>query len=138
VKRRDSNEQQQRTRPREKQELKASEERTYSGKCFVPKADIFETDKELYVILDMPGVSKNALNVNLENSVLNIEGHIEAGRYEGLEPRYTEYNVGHYARNFTLSNAIDQGRIQAQMSNGVLRLTLPKAESARSRKVQVK
>jgi HSP20 family protein len=122
---------------REKQEVKTGEERTYSGKCFVPKADIFETDKELYVVLDMPGVGKNALNVNLENSVLSVEGHIETKRYEGLEPRYTEYNVGHYARSFTLSNAIDQGRIRAEMSNGVLRLTLPKAESARARKIQV-
>jgi HSP20 family molecular chaperone IbpA len=69
--------------------------------------------------------------------VLSIEGRVSLEDYENLTPIYTEYNVGNYARRFTLSNEIDTDRITARMFNGVLELELPKAEHAKPRRISV-
>jgi HSP20 family molecular chaperone IbpA len=120
---------------REKQELATKEEKTTPGRHFVPAADIFETDEALTVILEMPGVEKKNVNIGLENDILSVEGQIDFSKYKGMEPVYTEYNVGHYTRGFTLSNKIDQSKISAQLDSGVLTLTLPKAENALPRRI---
>src|ERR1700719_3720337 len=120
---------------REKQELATKEEKTTPGRYFVPAADIFETDEALTVILEMPGVEKKNVNIGLENDILSVEGQIDFSRYKGMEPVYTEYNVGHYTRGFTLSNKIDQSKISAQLDGGVLTLTLPKAKEALPRRI---
>jgi len=122
---------------REKQELASKEEKTVPGRYFVPTADIFETDEALTVIMEMPGVEKNNVNIALENDVLRVDGQINFSNYEGMEPVYTEYNVGHYARGFTLSGKIDRDRISAQLDEGVLTLTLPKSEKVKPRKILV-
>src|SRR5438132_6557066 len=70
------------------------------------------------------GVDKRSLDVNVENDVLRVEGRIDYSKYEGMDPLYTEFNVGHFARSFTLSNKIDQQQISAQLEDGVLTLTL--------------
>src|SRR6516225_4971182 len=105
---------------REKKELVAKEEKTIPGRYYVPYADIYETENALAVVMEMPGVEKKDLNVALENDVLRVDGQIDFAKYEGMEPVYTEYNVGHYSRSFTLSNKIDQERISAQLDDGVL------------------
>jgi HSP20 family protein len=120
---------------REKQELATKEEKTTPGRYYVPAADIFETDEALTVILEMPGVQKNNVNIALENDVLRVDGQIDFSNYKGMEPVYTEYNVGHYTRGFTLSNKIDQSKISAQLDSGVLTLTLPKAKEALPRRI---
>jgi HSP20 family protein len=120
---------------REKQELATKEEKTAPGRYFVPAADIFETDEALTVILEMPRVQKDDINIALENDILRIEGQIDFSNYKGMEPVYTEYNVGHYTRRFTLSNKIDQSKISAQLDGGVLTLTLPKAKDALPRRI---
>jgi HSP20 family protein len=120
---------------REKQELATKEEKTTPGRYYVPAADIFETDEALTVILEMPGVQKNNVNIALENAVLRVDGQIDFSNYKEMEPVYTEYNVGHYTRGFTLSNKIDQGKISAQLDSGVLTLTLPKAKDALPRRI---
>jgi HSP20 family protein len=122
---------------REKQELVNKEEKTIPGRYFVPAADIFETDEALMVIMEMPGVEKNNVSVALENDTLRVEGQINSSNYEGMEPVYTEYNVGHYARGFTLSGKIDRDRISAQLDNGVLTLMLPKVKEAMPRRISV-
>jgi len=120
---------------REKQELDSKEEKTTPGRYFVPAADIIETEDALTVILEMPGVRKDNVNIALENDVLRVEGEIDFSNYKEMDPVYTEYNVGHYTRGFTLSNKVDQGRISAQFDSGVLTLTLPKAQDALPRRI---
>src|SRR5690349_25039716 len=100
---------------RDKQELVSKEEKTAPGRYYVPYADIYETDEALSVVMEMPGVEKKDLNVALENDVVRIEGRIDFSKYEGMEPVYTEYNVGHYARSFTLSSKVNQESISAQL-----------------------
>ena len=120
---------------REKQELANKEEKTTPGRHFVPAADILERMKLLTVIMEMPGVDKKNVNIALENEVLRVDGRIDFSKYQGMEPVYTEYNVGHYARSFTLSDRIDRDKISAQLDNGVLTLTLPKAKGSLPRQI---
>ena len=122
---------------REKKELVAKEEKTVPGRYYVPYADIYETDEALTVVMEMPGVEKSRLNVALENDVLKVDGQIDFTKYKVMEPVYAEYNVGHYSRSFTLSNKIDQEKISAQLEDGVLTLTLPKAKQARPRRISI-
>jgi HSP20 family molecular chaperone IbpA len=99
--------------------------------------DIFETPEALTVVLEMPGVDRNSIEANVENDIVTIEGRIDFTKYEGMQPVYTEYNVGHYVRSFQISNKIDQGKISAEMKDGVVTLVLPKAEQAKPRKIKV-
>jgi HSP20 family protein len=88
--------------------------------------------------MEVPGVEKKDISVQLENDVLRVEGRIDFSKYEGLEPVYAEYNVGHYARGFTLSDKIDQDGISAELADGVLTLTLKKAKAAQSRRIAIR
>jgi len=122
---------------REKQELARQEEKTIPGRFFVPAADIFETEDALTVIMEMPGVKKDDINIHVEDDVLRVEGRIDYAGYEGTDPVYTEYNVGHYARGFTLSGKIDREAINARLDDGVLTLNLPKSKEAMPRRIAV-
>ena len=121
----------------EKKELVSKEEKTVPARYYVPNTDIYETEDALTVVMEIPGVEKKDISVNLENGVLRVEGRIDFGKYEGFDPLYTEYNVGHFARAFTLSREIDQQQISAQLEDGVLKLTLKKAAEARPRRIAV-
>ena len=99
--------------------------------------DIFETPDALTVVLEMPGVDRNSIEATVEDDVVTIEGRIDHSKYEGMHPVYTEYNVGHYARSFQISNSIDQSKISAQMKDGVVTIVLPKAEQTKPRKIQI-
>jgi HSP20 family molecular chaperone IbpA len=121
----------------QKRELEKKQETTVPARTFVPTTDIFETEQSLTLVIEMPGVDRSKVDVNVEDGVLAIQGRIEFSKYEGMQPVYTEYNVGHYRRSFTLSNKIDQSKITAEMKDGVLTLVLPKAEEARPRRIAV-
>jgi HSP20 family protein len=122
----------------QKKELVSKEEKTVPARYYVPATDIYETEESLTLVMEMPGVEKKDISVRLENDVLRVESQIDFSKYAGLEPVYTEYNVGHYARSFTLSSKIDQGGISAQLADGVLTLTLRKAEEARPRRIEIR
>ena len=121
-----------------KRELEKKEETTIPARVFLPVADIYETQNALSVILEMPGVEKNNVEIRVEDDVLNVKGQLDLSKYQGLLPLYTEYNVGHYARSFQLSSKIDQNKISAELKDGVLFLTLPKVDEAKHRTIQVK
>jgi HSP20 family protein len=121
---------------RSKQELKG-EEHTRAGRTYVPDVDICETPNSLWLWADMPGVDEESIQVNLADGVLSIEGRVSLKDYENLSPVYTEYNIGNYARRFTLSGSIDTDRIKARMVNGVLELELPKSERAKPRRIPI-
>jgi HSP20 family molecular chaperone IbpA len=120
-----------------KQELQDKQEGTRPARIFQPVTDIFETDEALTVVMEMPGASKEAVDVSVENGVLTIEGRIDFSKYEGLQPVYTEYNIGNYSRSFRISSKIEQDGIRAELTDGVMTLVLPKAETAKPRKISV-
>lgn len=110
----------------DKKEVTSEREHTVPGKKYIPATDIAETDKELLLYMDMPGVDRKLVEIKLNKNVLSIDGQIDSQPYGDLKPIYSEYNIGHFTRRFELSNEIDQSKIEARMNDGVLMLTLPK------------
>ena len=127
--------QQQELAVREKREAATREERTVPGRFYVPPADVWETEDALAVAMEVPGVAREAVTIELKDDVLRVEARVDAAKYEGLEPVYTEYGVGHWARAFALPERVDRERIEARLEDGVLTLTLPKAAEARPRRI---
>jgi HSP20 family molecular chaperone IbpA len=124
--------------PREKKELTGKDETTVPGRFYVPSTDVYETDEALTLVMEMPGVERKDVTVSLENDVLRVQGQIDFSKYEGMKPVYTEYNIGHYTRSFTLSSKVDQDNISAQLEDGVLTLTLPKAKEVQPRRIAIR
>jgi HSP20 family protein len=123
----------------QKRELEKKDESTIPARIFLPNADIFETEDALTVVMEMPGVTRDHADITVEDDVLSVAGRIDFSKYEKLQPVYTEYNVGHYRRSFNLTpNSFDEHRISAEMKDGVLTLTLPKAERVKPRKIPLK
>jgi HSP20 family molecular chaperone IbpA len=122
---------------REKKELATKEEKTVPGRFYVPHTDVYETEDTLTVVMEMPGVDRKDVAVELKDDVLRVEGRIDFAKYEGMEPVYTEYNVGHWTRSFALSDRVDRERIAAQLEDGVLTLTLPKTAEAQPRRIAI-
>lgn len=123
---------------REKQEMAAHSEQTTPGPVFVPAVDIFETDHNITLIADMPGVNPDQLDIDLRENTLTISGDVPAMESDKESEVLREYRTGRYFRRFTLSEVIDQARITADIKDGVLRLSLPKVEKATPRKITVK
>jgi len=121
----------------QKRQVEDKDEATIPARVFLPNTDIYETEDALTVVMEMPGVEKSNVEVGVEEGVLKVYGRIDFSKYEGLQPVYTEYNIGHYARSFRLSSKIDQTKIGAQMNDGVLSLVLPKVEEAKPRVISV-
>jgi HSP20 family protein len=121
---------------KEKQEVRAPEQ-TQPGLVFTPAVDIFETDQDITVLADLPGVKADGLTIDLRDNALTIMGVIVPYEKENEQDVLIEYEIGKYFRQFTLSNLIDQARINASLKDGVLHLVLPKAETAKPRKIEV-
>jgi HSP20 family protein len=128
---------QQELQAQHKREVEKKQESTMPVRDFVPVTDIFETEQALTVVLEMPGVSKESVEVGVENDVITITGRIDSSKYEGLQPLYTEYNIGNYSRSFQISSKIEQEGIKAELKDGVMTLVLPKAEKAMPRRISV-
>jgi HSP20 family molecular chaperone IbpA len=121
----------------EKKELLAKGEKTVPSRYYVPTTDISETEDALLVVMEVPGVDRKDIDIKLEDDTLNVEARIDYSKYDGMEPLYTEYNVGHFARRFALSHVIDQQEIGATLSDGVLTLTLKKMQQAKPRRIDI-
>jgi HSP20 family molecular chaperone IbpA len=122
---------------KEKQEATPSVEQTRPGRTFVPAVDIFETEKAITLIADMPGVSSESLDIDLRENILTLAGEVENPQPKTETDLMREYYTGKYFRQFTLSEVIDQAKIDAKLTDGVLRLDLPKVEKAKPRKITV-
>jgi HSP20 family protein len=112
--------------------------RAPSRPIFLPPADVYETRDNMVVLAEMPGVAPDGVDITLERRVLTIRGRSAANEYAGYQRVYNEYADGDYERSFTLSENIDRDRIEATLKNGVLHLLLPKAETAKARKIELK
>jgi len=123
---------------KEKAEVTTPAEQTRPGLVFTPAVDIFETEKEITLLADMPGVKGGDLNIDLHENVLTLDGDVKSPEGAGEVDVIREYRTGKYYRQFTLSQGIDQSKINAELKDGVLRLRLPKVEEATPRKIAVK
>ena len=121
-----------------KREVEKAQEPTTPMRAFLPTTDIFETDDALTVVLEMPGVGRDNIDVSVENGLLTVEGKINFNKYEVLQPLYSEYNIGPYRRSFRISSRIDQDKIRAELRDGVITLVLPKGEEAKPRRIEVR
>jgi HSP20 family molecular chaperone IbpA len=123
---------------REKQEVAGPAEQTRPGPVFAPAVDIFENDELITVLADMPGVKNEELHIDLRENVLTLTGGVTPLDKEEERPVLREYRSGTFFRQFTLSETIDQERIEATLRDGVLRLELPKVQAAVPRQIPVK
>lgn len=122
---------------REKQEVSGPAEQTTPGLVFTPAVDIFETENKITLLADMPGVKGQDLNIDLRDNVLTLTADTAPVETRGEQELLVEYETGRYYRQFTLGEMIDQEKIDAQLTDGVLRLSLPKVEKAAPRKITV-
>jgi HSP20 family molecular chaperone IbpA len=113
-------------------------EQTRPGPVYSPSVDIFENDSSITVLADMPGVRGPDLRIDLRESVLTLTGPVTAPESAKESDVLREYRTGTFFRQFTLSETIDQARIDARLTDGVLRLDLPKVEKARPRQITVR
>jgi HSP20 family molecular chaperone IbpA len=124
----------------QKEEAQAPEgvERTRPGRTYVPRVDIYELEDEVVLLADVPGVDENGLDITLEKNTLTINGYVHFEPPQGYDLAYAEYGIGNYYRTFSLSDEVDKNDIEATIKNGVLRLIMPKAKEAKTRKVSVR
>ena len=109
-----------------------------SAMAFTPTVDIFERDGTTVILADMPGVAPEDVDVTLEHRTLTLHGKVKTYAPEGYRALTSEYRIGDYIRTFTLSDEIDQAKINAAFKNGVLRLELPRSPEAQPKKISVK
>jgi HSP20 family protein len=109
---------------------------TREGVYFAPAVDIYATEKELVLIADMPGVGLEQVDIDLRDDTLTIMGKVCAEGGDS-EPLLTEYRSGNYFRNFRITEIVDQSKISASISDGVLKVVLPKVEKAVPRKIPI-
>ncbi len=121
---------------REKKDV-STPEQTKPGLLFTPAVDIFENDQGLTVVADLPGVKPQNLGIDLRKDTLSIIGDVESPESPGETDHIREFRTGRFFRQFTLSEVVDQNKIEASLKNGVLRLRLHKVEKAVPRKIAV-
>jgi HSP20 family molecular chaperone IbpA len=105
---------------------------------FAPRTDVYETADSIIVVADVPGAADNDIDVTFEGDVLTVEARVAKGDLDGMTLAHREYHAGNYRRTFTVHTPIDRDAITASTSDGVLRVTLPKAKEARVQKIQVR
>jgi HSP20 family protein len=117
--------------------LAKSDDKTFEVGDWMPVVDIDETDNEFIVKVELPGVEKNDVNVNIENSTLTIRGE-KKNSTEDKKRHRVECSYGTFVRSFTLPQAIDTKKVEAKYNKGVLNLTIPKVEEAKPKKIEIK
>lgn len=124
---------------KERQEVQHPGEPTKPERSFVPAVDIFETDQAVTVFAEMPGVCKECVDIALDDGVLTIKGWLpDQEAKSGEKILLQEYESGSFIRRFMVSESIDQDKIAASMTDGMLTVKLPKVEPAKPRRIEVK
>ena len=125
---------------RKKEEVNTPQtgEHIRNRQVFVPQADIYENNHNIFVLADMPGVDENSIEITLEKNVLTLQGFTSPQAEKGLKLVHCECPEGNYRRVFLLSEEDDRDRIEATVKNGVLKLVLPKSPKAMARRITVK
>lgn len=112
-------------------------ERTRAAKIYNPDVDIIEGKDKIVVIADMPGVNENSVDITLDDNVLTIYGRVDWNIPDKMKLTHAEYGIGDYQRIFTISGEINREKIEANVKDGVLRLTMPKNDAPKMRKITV-
>jgi HSP20 family molecular chaperone IbpA len=123
--------------PKQEQPDVATVERTRGGVSYTPRIDIWESEDELVLYADMPGVAAENLDIQFENRELRIQGKVSS-RHEDIHFLYGEYGIGDFYRTFSIGEFIDSEKISAEVKDGVLTLHLPKTEAVKPRRIEVK
>jgi len=116
----------------------SKDQREQAQRAVLPAVDVFEDAAGITLLADMPGVSKERLELRVEGDSLSIEGSVEPQTPEGLEPVYAEVRVPRFRRSFTLSRELDTQKIEANLKDGVLTLRIPKQAYAQPRRIEVR
>jgi len=103
----------------------------------VPATDIYETSENYSLTMEMPGVSKENLEITLENNELEISGKVNVEENSGKELKYSEYRLGNYYRKFKVGSDIDMDSVKAELDNGILTVTLNKSERVKPKKIEI-
>jgi HSP20 family protein len=123
---------------REKMEMKSPAEGTRDVPVYIPAVDIYESEDALVLVADMPGVGSDNVSIDIRDNQLTLRGTIQLEPGDKERLLLQEYGIGDYFREFALGRTIDQAKIEAAMKDGVLTLTLPKADIVKPRKITVK
>lgn len=115
-----------------------AERSRYSEAALTPPVDVFEDASGITLYADLPGVSRDKLNLQVEADTLTIEGESALAVPEGLQSSHTEVGLARFRRVFTLSKELDTGKVSAELANGVLKLSIPKAQHAQARRIEVR
>lgn len=106
--------------------------------CFItPVTDIYETENEYALKVEMPGVSKDNLEIVVENDELEIKGTLDSELKENDKQKYSEYSLHNYYRKFRIGEDVNKDAINAKLEDGVLTLTLNKSEEVKPRKIEI-
>lgn len=127
------------TREVKRQEMDQSitTERTKPGALYIPNVDICEGRESLVLYVDVPGAGEGDIKVTLENDILTIEASVVQEKRDDHKLAYAEYGIGDFFRSFTITEAVDRDKIEARLKDGVLRITLPKAEAAKPKQIRI-
>jgi len=116
----------------------ASQDRSrYSDTALTPPVDVIEDANGITLYADLPGVSREKLNLHIESDTLTIEAESDLTVPEGLASHHTEVGLARFRRVFTLSKELDTEKVSAELAQGVLKLRIPKAEHAQPRRIEV-
>jgi HSP20 family molecular chaperone IbpA len=110
---------------------------SHDVRVYAPAVDVYDHEQEWMLLVEMPGVSEKSVEVSVDKGILTVEGKVEVPVLEGYTLARAEYDVTRYRRAFEISDRVDSRGVRANMKNGVLRLTLPKKEEAKARKIEV-
>jgi HSP20 family molecular chaperone IbpA len=103
----------------------------------LPRVDVFEDERGITLLADLPGVPRDKLELKVEGDTLHVEGTVQPATPDGLEAVYAEVRVPRFRRSFTLSRELDTQRVEANLKDGVLTLPIPKQEHAQPRRISV-